>query len=67
MATTMRINDLEQEAIRKKAIELNKKLVEAGKAPVKDSELVHAILIKSIKSAYLDSEYKIQIGLTESA
>lgn len=67
MATTMRINDLEQEAIRKKAIELNKRLVEAGKAPVKDSELVHAILIKSIKSAYLDSEYKIQIGLAESA
>ena len=67
MATTMRINDLEQEAIRKKAIELNKRLVEAGRAPVKDSELVHAILIKSIKSAYLDSEYKIQIGLTESA
>ena len=67
MATTMRINDLEQEAIRKKAIELNKRLVEGGKAPVKDSELVHAILIKSIKSAYLDSEYKIQIGLTESA
>ena len=67
MATTMRINDLEQEAIRKKAIELHKRLVEAGKAPVKDSELVHAILIKSIKSAYLDSEYKIQIGLTESA
>ena len=67
MATTMRINDLEQEAIRKKAIELNKRLVEAGKAPVKDSELVHAILIKSIKSAYLDSEYKIHIGLTESA
>ena len=67
MATTMRINDLEQEAIRRKAIELNKRLVEAGKAPVKDTELVHAILIKSIKSAYLDSEYKIQIGLTESA
>ena len=67
MATTMRINDLEQEAIRKKAIELNKRLVEAGKAPVKDSELVHAILIKSIKSAYLDSEYKIQIGLTENS
>lgn len=67
MATTMRINDLEQEAIRKKAIELNKRLVEAGKAPVKDSELVHAILIKSIKSAYLDSEYKIQIGLSETS
>ena len=66
MATTMRINDLEQEAIRKKAIELNKRLVEAGKAPVKDSELVHAILIKSIKSAYLDSEYKIQIGVSEA-
>lgn len=67
MATTMRINDLEQEAIRKKAIELNKRLVEAGKAPLKDSELVHAILIKSIKSAYLDSEYKIQIGLSETS
>ena len=67
MATTMRINDMEQEAIRKKAVELNKKLVEAGKAPLKDSELVHAILIKSIKSAYLDAEFKIQVGLTETA
>lgn len=37
----MRINDLEQEAIRKKAIEINKKLVEEGAAPIKDSELVH--------------------------
>ena len=65
MATTLRINDLEQETIRKKAIELNKRLVEAGKAPVKDSELVHAILTKAIKSCYLDADYKIQIRVTE--
>lgn len=30
MAKTVRINDLEDEAIRKKAIEINKKLVEYG-------------------------------------
>lgn len=50
----MRINDLEQEAIRKKAIEINKKLVEEGAAPIKDSELVHKILIAAINKTKVE-------------
>lgn len=53
MATTMRINDKEEAAIRKKAIEINKKLIESGMAPVKDSELVHKILIDAINRTKL--------------
>lgn len=60
MAKTVRINDLEDEAIRKKAIEINKKLVEYGKAPVKDTELLHKILINCIKNIYLDDNIEIK-------
>lgn len=49
----MRINDKEEAAIRKKAIEINKKLIESGMAPVKDSELVHKILIDAINRTKL--------------
>lgn len=61
MATTMRINDLEQEAIRKKAIEINKKLVEEGAAPIKDSELVHKILIAAINKTKVEKG-KVVLG-----
>lgn len=57
----MRINDLEQEAIRKKAIEINKKLVEEGAAPIKDSELVHKILIAAINKTKVEKG-KVVLG-----
>ena len=44
MAMTVRLNDWEQEEIRKKAVEINKKLIKEGKQPVRHSQLVHQIL-----------------------
>ena len=44
MAKTVRLSEDEQERLRKKAVELNKKLMEKNKQPLRDSELVHAVL-----------------------
>ena len=44
MAITVRLNDKEQEALRKKCVELNKALINKNLMPIKDSELVHIIL-----------------------
>lgn len=44
MAKTVRLSESEQELIRRKAIEINKILVGQMKQPLKDSELVHAVL-----------------------
>lgn len=49
MAITVRLNDWEREEIRKKAVEINKKMIEKGKQPIRDSQLVHEILEKCIK------------------
>ncbi|CAB1221603.1 mobilization protein [Acinetobacter bouvetii] len=48
MAKTVRLSDEEQELIRKKAVELNKKLMEKNKQPLRDSEVVHAVLELSL-------------------
>lgn len=48
MSKTVRLSDGEQEAIRQKAIEINKILIHNGQMPLKDSELVHKILEKSV-------------------
>ncbi len=57
----LRLNKFEQEAIRRKSIEINKKLVEKGKAPLKESELLHKILKKAIKKTKLDENSEITI------
>ncbi|MCH7341477.1 mobilization protein [Acinetobacter higginsii] len=44
MSKTVRLTDAEQEAVRKKAVALNKKLMERNKQPMKDSEVVHAVI-----------------------
>jgi hypothetical protein len=56
MSKTVRLSDAEQEAIRKKAIEINKILINKGHAPLKDSELVHKILEKSVAYVQVDKE-----------
>lgn len=53
MATNVRLTTAEQEAIRQKAIEFNKILIRQGKQPMRDSELVHKILEKSVAYARL--------------
>jgi hypothetical protein len=51
MPTSIRLSVDEQEQLRKKSIEINKMLIKAGLEPLKDSELVHKILNKSISYA----------------
>jgi hypothetical protein len=43
MAITVRMNDKEQELLRKKCIELNKQLINRNLMPIKESELVHIL------------------------
>ncbi|MNZ54484.1 hypothetical protein D3C78_723850 [compost metagenome] len=55
MPTNIRLSQAEQEALRKKAIEINKELVKRGMQPLKDSELVHSFLERAISSLELSA------------
>jgi hypothetical protein len=59
MATNVRLTNAEQEAIRQKAIEINKLLIKKGMQPLRDSELVHKILDKSIPYARLSESGEV--------
>lgn len=48
MPATLRLTTAEQEALRKKCIEINKLLIKQGRQPIKDSELAHFLLDKSV-------------------
>jgi len=50
MPTNIRLTQGEQEALRKKAVEINKELVKRGLQPMKDSELVHTFLENALNS-----------------
>ncbi len=53
----------EQERLRRKAIELNKVLINRGLEPIKDSELVHRILDQTIEAAEVSSSGEVIIVL----
>ncbi|ENX15453.1 hypothetical protein F889_02914 [Acinetobacter colistiniresistens] len=55
MSKTVRLTDAEQEAIRKKAVAINKKLMEKNKQPMKDSEIVHAVLDLALEKINIGS------------
>jgi len=61
MATNVRLTNAEQEAIRQKAIEINKLLIKKGLQPLRDSELVHKILEKSVPYARLTESGEVVI------
>ena len=44
MVQSVRLNEQEQELLRKKAVELNKILIQKGQQPLRDSELVHILI-----------------------
>lgn len=48
MPATLRLTAAEQELLRKKCIEINKLLIKQGKQPLRDSELAHFLLEKSV-------------------
>ena len=49
MTESVRLKKAEREAIRKKAVEINKALISKGKEPMKDSEIVHEILRQTLE------------------
>ncbi|TLX52747.1 hypothetical protein DN824_22075 [Stutzerimonas nosocomialis] len=63
MPTNLRLTADEQDALRKKAIEINKLLVKQGMQPLRDSELAHKILEKSIACAEVTSKGEIVLAL----
>lgn len=58
-----RLNQEEAEKIRKTAIEVNKKRIENGIEPVKDSELLHEILEKTFKKITITNSGRISLDI----
>jgi hypothetical protein len=63
MSKQLRLSESEQEAIREKAIEINKLLIKSGLPPLKDSELTHKILELSISYVKLNSDGELFLDL----
>lgn len=63
MPATLRLTNQERELLRKKAVELNKVLINRGLRPLKESELAHIILDKTIAYAKVGSSGDIVIDL----
>ena len=61
MAITVRMNDKEQELLRKKCIELNKLLINRNLMPIKESELVHIILEQCINNVELTTSGNLKV------
>jgi hypothetical protein len=61
MPTNVRLTTVEQELLRQKAIEINKLLVKQGRQPLRDSELVHKILEKSLPYAQVSTDGDVYI------
>lgn len=58
-----RLNPSEAETLRKTAVEVNKKRIENGIEPVKDSELLHEILEKTFKKMTVTNSGQISLEL----
>jgi hypothetical protein len=64
MPTNVRLTQQEQDQLRKKSIEINRLLVKKGMQPLRDSELVHKILEKSVPYVQLNEQGEIVIEAT---
>lgn len=58
---SLRIKEEQEESIRRLAINDNKKLIQLGREPLKDSELAHILLNEAIKRAYIGDDDEITI------
>lgn len=58
-----RLNPAEAEKVRQTAIEVNKKRIENGIEPVKDSELLHEILEKAFKKIVVTNNGQVSLEL----
>lgn len=58
---SVRMTDKEQELIRKKAVEINQKLIKIGQQPIRDSQLVHAVLEQALPNVEIGTDGKILV------
>lgn len=56
MATNVRLTKDEEREIREKTININKLLIAANRMPMRESELVHAILKIGVKALKIDEK-----------
>lgn len=62
MVMNVRMTEKEQDLIRKKAVEINQKLIKDGFQPLRDSQLVHAVLEQCLPYVELGTSGKIIIA-----
>lgn len=61
MVKSVRINDAEQEVLRKKAVELNKILIQKNQQPLRDSELIHILIDEGLELLEVTTSGKVRI------
>ncbi len=61
MSKMLRLTKDENKALESRSIEINKALVKMEKAPLKDSELLHKVLIEAIERIDVDKSGQIYI------
>jgi len=57
----LRLNEEEVEKVRNKCININKKLIQLDKEPIKDSELMHKVLALGIKNVIVNKDGELEI------
>lgn len=63
MPATLRLTATEQELLRQKCIEINKMLIKHGRQPIKDSELAHFLLEKSVSYVEVGKEGQLELDV----
>lgn len=63
MPATLRLTNAEQELLRKKCIEINKLLIKQGRQPIRDSELAHFLLEKSVSYVEISESGELKLEL----
>lgn len=61
--TAVRLTKSEQEMLRRKSIEINKKLIEKGMQPLRDSQIVHKILDIGLKEIEVSEKGEIRLRI----
>lgn len=62
MPSSIRLTKEEQKLIHDKTIEVNKKLMAQEKMPLKESELVHEVLMRATKMLSVSTKGEIELG-----
>lgn len=58
---SLRIKEEQEEKIRQIAVAANKKLIQLGREPLRDSELAHMLLNEALKRAFINDDGEIDI------